>query len=181
MYIPTASERKICIYFKIRKHDILKLRFWQRFIPESLHSEEIDLSTKEDSQSTQKKGMHLIQSQENKTGVRWKTRDIWHTWNKAFLFLSCVNIYSRSTGRIYPGRTACYSLAYNTFSLPSPILIQHTRAHIHNTHTHLLNLHYTLSTVVIAQLHKARSLPSRNTQSRWESKKKGIRTTHALP
>lgn len=179
MYIPTASERKICIYFKIRKHDILKLRFWQRFISESLHSEEVDLSTKEDSQSTQKKGMHLIQSQEDKAGVRWKTRDIWDTWNKAFVFLSSVNIYSRSTGRIYPGRTARYSLAYNTFSLPPPSF--NTHMHTYTTHTHVLKLHCTLSTVVIAQLHKARSLPSRNTQSRWESKKKRIKNTHALP
>lgn len=46
MYIPTARGRKICIYLKIRKHDILKLRFWKRFISESLLSEEIDVSMK---------------------------------------------------------------------------------------------------------------------------------------
>lgn len=74
MYIPTARGRKICIYLKIRKHDILKLRFWKRFISESLLSEEIDVNTKKNLRAS--KWIFLMLSQEDKVGVHWKAKGV---------------------------------------------------------------------------------------------------------
>ena len=96
----------------------------------------------EESQSIQT-GIFLILSQENKVGVHRKAKGVWNTWRKVFLFLSYGFILEVLLE--FTQGELLAPLWLTTLSIRPPSFYTHTPQH---QHTHLQNLHYTVSTLV---------------------------------